>query len=81
MPTLYGFVLKYSVLAIVTYDASVPKKAIRTLGTFDWKVGAQDVWHALAVAIVMVRARDYLLQLEREGELGEEITELSDPDL
>ena len=80
MPTLFGFVIKYSVVAIVTCDSSIPKKPIRTLGTFDWKIVGQDVWHALALAITMVSARNFLVQLDEEGGLGEEIEE-SDPDL
>ena len=80
MPTLFGFVIKYSVVAIVTCDSSIPRKPIRTLITCDWKIMGQGVWHALAVAITMVRARNYLMELNEEGELGEDIEE-SDPDL
>ena len=80
LPTLYGIIIKYSVVAIVTCDASVPDKPIRTMATYDWNKGAgQDVWRAFAVAITVVRARDYLVGLDEEGELGEEIEE-SDPD-
>ena len=80
MPTLFGFVIKYSVVAIVTCDSSIPRKPIRTLITCDWKITGQGVWHALAVAITMVRARNYLMQLNEEGELGDDIED-SDPDL
>lgn len=78
---LTGFVIKYSVVAIVTCDSRVPGNPIRTLGTFDFKVVGQDVWHALAVSIAMVRGRNYLMQLDGEGELGPEVVdEGSDPD-
>lgn len=80
MPTLYGFVVKYSVVAIVTYDSSVPGKAIRTLSTLDFQKVGQDVWQALAIAIVVIKGRNYLKQLEEEQELGEEIDDESDPD-
>lgn len=81
LPTLTGFVIKYSVVAIVTYDSRVPGDPIRTLGTFDFKVIGQDVWHALAVSIAMIRGRNYLMQLDGEGELGPEIVDYgSDPD-
>lgn len=81
LPTLTGFVIKYSVVAIVTCDSRVPGSPIRTLGTFDFKVVGQDVWHALAVAIAMVRGRNYLMQLDTEGELGPEVVDYSsDPD-
>ncbi|KAL9102966.1 MAG: hypothetical protein Q9163_001953 [Psora crenata] len=79
-PTLYGFVIKYSVVAIVTCDARMPTKPVRTLVTLDFQQLGQDVWHALAISIVCVRTRNYLLQLEEEGQIGEEILDDSDPD-
>ena len=81
LPTLTGFVIKYSVVAIVTCDSRVPGNPIRTLGTFDFKAIGQDVWHALAVSIAMIRGRNYLMQLDAEGELGPEVVDDgSDPD-
>lgn len=81
LPTLTGFVIKYSVVAIVTCDSSVAGHPIRTLGTFDFKVIGQDVWHALAVSIAIIRGRNYLMRLDEEGELGPEIVDYgSDPD-
>ena len=81
LPTLTGFVIKYSIVAVVTCDCRVAGSPIRTLGTFDFKVIGQDVWHALAVSIAMIRGRNYLMQLDAEGELGPEIVDDgSDPD-
>ena len=80
MPTLYGFVIKYTVVAVVTCDSSVPKKPIRALATYDWNKGhGQDVWQAFGVAITIVAARNYLMKLDEEGGLGEDLVE-SDPD-
>ena len=82
MPTLFGFVIKYTVSAIVTCDSSVPGKPIRTLHTADWNVVSQEGWHAMAVAIAFVRQRDYLMQLDAEGELGPEtVDDQNDPDM
>lgn len=82
LPTLFGFVIKYTVVAIVTCDASVPGCPIRTLHTGDWKVIGQNVWHAIAVATAFVRQRNYLMRLDAEGELGPEVLEQGDdPDL
>ena len=65
----------------MTCDSRVPGKPIRTLGTYDFSIAGQDVWHALAVAIVMIRARNFLMHLDKEGELGPEIVDYgSDPD-
>ena len=81
LPTLTGFVIKYSIVAIVTCDCRVGGSPIRTLGTFDFKVIGQDVWNALAVSIAMVRGRNHLMHLDVEGELGPEVVDYcSDPD-
>ena len=80
LPTLYGFIVKYSVVAVVTSDSRAPYKPIRTLVTLDFQLLGQDVWHALAISIICVKARNYLLQLEQEGHIGEEVPDDSDPD-
>lgn len=70
LPTLYGIVIKYSVLAFVTYDVANPDREVKSLALFDFQHHGQDVWHALSVAILMVRARDYLVRLRDKGGLG-----------
>lgn len=81
LPTLFGFVVKYTVVAVVTWDCSSQEKPVRTLGTYNFGKLGYDVWNAIAVSIVMVRARNYLMGLDDEGELGGEIRDLgSDPD-
>ena len=73
LPTLYGVVIKYSVVSLVTYDVAKPGQAVRCLGTYNFQKEGQDIWHALAVSIIFIRARDYLMELKKEGELGDEI--------
>lgn len=70
LPTLYGIVIKYSVLAFVTYDVANPDREVKSLALFDFQHHGQDVWHALSIAILMVRARDYLMRLRDKGGLG-----------
>ena len=70
LPTLYGIVIKYSVLAFVTYDVANPDREVKSLALFDFQHHGQDVWHALSIAILMVRARGYLMRLRDEGGLG-----------
>lgn len=70
LPTLYGIVIKYTVLAFVTYDVANPEREVKSLALFDFQHHGQDVWHALSIAILMVRARDYLVRLRDEGGLG-----------
>lgn len=70
LPTLYGIVIKYSVVAFVTYDVANPDREVKSLALFDFQHHGQDVWHALSIAILMVRARDYLMRLRDKGGLG-----------
>lgn len=85
LPTIYGFVIKHSVLTIMTWDSSLGDengiaKPVRPIGSYDWKIAGQDVWHALAVGIVECKARNYLMDLDGQGLLGSDCSE-SDPDL
>lgn len=68
LPTLWGIVIKHSLVSVVTHDTIHPRKAVKCLGVFDLQKGGQDVWHALAIAIIFNRARNDLLMLKAEGE-------------
>lgn len=72
LPTLYGVVIKYSVVSLVTYDVAKPGQAVRCLGTYNFQKEGQDIWHALAISIIFIRARDFLIELRKERELGDE---------
>lgn len=78
LPTLYGIVIKYTVVAFLTYDASKPGQAVRCVGTYTFGKEGQDVWNALAVSILFIRARNYLMELAEEGELGDVVDDEDD---
>lgn len=73
LPILYGIVIKYTVVTFVTYDVAMPQRPLRYLAQFDFAQRGQDVWNCLAAAILVVRARNYLRELQVEGQLGREI--------
>lgn len=77
-PTLYGFLIKYSVVAIVTHDASKPDAPVRNLMTSNLQMLGYDVWAALAIAIVCVRARNQLLGMDDLAKLDVEMPEEED---
>lgn len=81
LPTLFGIVVINTVAGFFTYDARYPGKAVRSMGNWDFGLDGQDVWHAFALAIYMNCARNYLMDLDEEGLLGEELKEEdNDPD-
>ena len=71
LPTLYGVAINYTIVSFLTYDVAKPGEALKCLASFNFQQVGQDVWNALAISILFIRARNYLLELEDEGELGE----------
>ncbi len=80
LPTFFGMVVKYTVVAFLTWDSSKEAAPVRVLGIFDLKQRGQDVWHGLAIAILMVKVRNELLALRKKGWIGKEEVEEGDPD-
>lgn len=68
LPTLYGIVIKHTVVAMVTYDVCVPGQAVRSIAMFDFGKPDQDVWNGLAVAILVVMCRNCLMDFAAEEE-------------
>jgi len=60
--TLYGLVVSHTVVAVVTYDARKVDSDVRALATFDLGNEGQDVWNALAIAIVVCTVRNFLAE-------------------
>ncbi|KAL8844682.1 MAG: hypothetical protein Q9205_001560 [Flavoplaca limonia] len=67
LPTLYGIVIYKHVGTVVTYDSRFPKKGVQLMNTNNFTDGGEDVWHAFSMAIVMVKARDDLLMMMKDG--------------
>ncbi|KAL9597314.1 MAG: hypothetical protein Q9219_005238 [cf. Caloplaca sp. 3 TL-2023] len=80
LPTLYGIVITYSIATFVTYDSRFPGKPVQNMGCYNFAQIDQDVWHAFAAAILMVRARDYLVQLKEEERVGGALLDDTDVD-
>jgi hypothetical protein len=83
LPTLYGVIASFTVMAFVTYVApSQPdsKASLRTVAIFDFGEPGYDVWNSLAIAIFIIHCRNRLKQL-REFLPEPELAVQSDPDL
>ncbi|KAL8996847.1 MAG: hypothetical protein Q9169_003749 [Polycauliona sp. 2 TL-2023] len=81
LPTLYGIVIYKHIGTVVTYDSRYPKKGVQLMNTNNFTDGGEDVWHAFSMALVMVKARDDLLLMMKDGVSFLEIEEDSfDPD-
>lgn len=78
LPTLYGIVIKHTVVAMVTYDVCVPGQEVRSIAMFDFGKPDQDVWNGLAVAILVVICRNYLMDLAAEEEAEKQSAEEED---
>ena len=73
LPTIYGVIITKTIVTFLTYDARYVKKMVQTMGVYDFSKQDQDVWHAFAAAIIMIKARNYLLTLKEENLLGAEL--------
>ena len=64
LPTLFGFVIVHTVVALVAYDSSVEDSELHVLSLLDFGKEDQDVWNSFSVAITAVWVRNYLVSLD-----------------
>lgn len=65
LPTLYGIVITYAVVLLVSYNAGAATPTPRTLAVFSYKDYDYDVWNASALGMMVCRARDWLIRLDK----------------
>lgn len=65
-PLLYGIIVAQTVTIFVTLDSAKPDSKIRHLQHYDYKVTGQDVWNGIAVAMVVIVARDYIMKAKED---------------
>lgn len=80
LPTLYGIVITYTVVSFVTYDSRFPGKQVQSMGCYDYSQKGGTVWLGLAVSLYLIKARNYLIELEDAGFWGRKVVDDSDPD-
>lgn len=92
IPPLYGIVISYTLMAIVSYvpdgtgqhPEDSPANYLRQIGTYRFHDAGHDVWNAFAVAILVMHCRNSLLRLLDSGSLvdydGTGAVEEEDPD-
>ncbi|EMR11274.1 hypothetical protein PNEG_00304 [Pneumocystis murina B123] len=70
-PTIYGFAICRSQVAIVSLNSSDLKNPIRTLLVIDYCNVTQDLWSAIAIALTMVASRDETIEWSYFGGTNE----------
>jgi hypothetical protein len=65
-------------MGFVTYNSANEDAIVRSIGLFDYSAHANDVWNGIAIAYLVISARDYLIGILEDVE--EESVETSDPD-
>jgi hypothetical protein len=78
-PLLYGIIVAQTKVIFVTLDSSDPQAKLRHIAHVDLRDQGHSVWNGLAIAIVAVVARNYLMSIKDELEEEDEDTS-SDPD-
>jgi len=77
-PILYGIILAQTMAIFSTLDSSVPEAKTKHIAHFDFKQPGHSVWNGMAIAIIVVMARNYTMSLL---ETLEDDDSESDPDL
>ena len=80
LPTIYGIVITSTVVAVFTHDSDQPDREIRHAGNYDFGEKGHDLWNALAIAILIMQVRSFLLTLSERVEPRQEV-ESEDIDL
>jgi len=77
-PLLYGIIVAQTKAIFVTLDSSDLNAKLRHIAHVDFKEEGHAVWNGLAVALVSIVARNYMMSIKDELEDDEEIDD--DPD-
>ena len=76
-PTVYGLAICGPRIAVIALSAANPRDgAVRTLVVCDFTDAGQDLWNAVAVAMVCLAARDEARERAGLGEYDEEVRKL-----
>lgn len=65
-PILYGIIVTYTTIMIVTYDTAAPDPEPVLVTHASYHRYGLDVWNALAIATTVCVARDYVMRLDEE---------------
>jgi len=77
-PILYGIILAQTMAIFSTLDSSNPDAKTKHIAHFDFKQAGHSVWNGMAVAIIVIMARNYTMSML---ETLEDDDPESDPDL
>ena len=78
MPTFYGLIISGTMMGFVTYNSANDGAPIRSIGLFDYSTHNNDVWNGIAIAYLVIAARNYMIKILENVE--SESVETSDPD-
>jgi hypothetical protein len=67
-PLLYGMIVAQTHVIFVTFDSANPDATIRHLQDFNFENKGMDVWNSIAIALMVVAARNYLMSMKDEFE-------------
>lgn len=73
-PLLYGIIVAQTKTIFVTLDSSDPHAKLRHIAHVDLREEGHAVWNGLAIAIVAVIARNYMMSIKDELEKDDEDT-------
>ncbi|SZF03479.1 unnamed protein product [Blumeria hordei] len=71
-PLIYGIAIAQTSVTLVTLDSANPDATLKLIQEFDFREKKNDVWIGLAIAVVIVMARNYVMSIKDELKFSEE---------
>ncbi|EPQ63773.1 Bgt-5426 [Blumeria graminis f. sp. tritici] len=72
-PLIYGIVIDQTSVTLVTLDSSKPDAILKLIQKFDFREKKNDVWIGLAIAVVVIMARNYVMSIKDELKFSVEL--------
>ncbi|KAH0541318.1 hypothetical protein FGG08_004242 [Glutinoglossum americanum] len=79
MPTFYGIIISGNMFGFVTYNSASKDAPIRNVGLFDYAKHESDVWNGIAIAYIVIAARNNLIEILED--VASVYADTDDPDL
>jgi hypothetical protein len=71
-PLIYGIIVAQNKVIFMTHDSADPKAAVKHLHHFDMSDKDEGVWNGIAIALVVVAARQYNMSIRDEMEVDDD---------
>jgi hypothetical protein len=73
-PLIYGIIIAQNKVIFMTHDSADPKAGVKLLHHFDLSDKEEGAWNGIAIALLVVAARQYNMSIRDELEIDDDST-------